>query len=229
MCRIQFRQSRYEGIFTPPGVDPIIQMPGLTGVIDWGGVSIEADRNVLIANYMTLPWRGRLIPRSEVSKEFSAAPLASLGTGTPYAWGFGPWLNRTGVPCSAPPWGSLAAIDLNTRRVLWDRPVGTGEDSGPFNVPSKLPLTIGVPSLSGTLTTRGGLTFLSGTADQYARAFDLATGKELWKARLPAGGQATPMTYMAGGRQYILVTAGGNMLMRTKFGDYTIAYALPRH
>jgi quinoprotein glucose dehydrogenase len=65
--------------------------------------------------------------------------------------------------------------------------------------------------------------------DQYARAFDMATGKELWKARLPAGGQATPMTYMAGGRQFILVTAGGNMLMRTKFGDYTIAYALPRH
>jgi quinoprotein glucose dehydrogenase len=152
-----------------------------------------------------------------------------LGTGTPYAWSFGPWLGPTGVPCSEPPWGSLAAIDLNTRRVLWDHPVGTGEDSGPYNVPSKLPLTIGVPSLSGTLTTRGGLTFLSGTVDQYARAFDMATGKQLWKARLPAGGQATPMTYMAGGRQFILVTAGGNMLMRTKFGDYTIAYALPRH
>jgi membrane-bound PQQ-dependent dehydrogenase (glucose/quinate/shikimate family) len=227
-CRIQFRQSRYEGIFTPPGTDPIIEMPGLTGTINWGGVSIDADRNVLVANYMTLPWRGRLIPRAEVSKEFAAAPLAGLGTGTPYAWKFAPWLGPAQVPCTRPPWGSLTAIDLTSRRVLWNHAVGTGEDTGPFGISSRIPLTIGVPSLSGTLTTRGGLIFLSGTADQYLRGIDLATGRELWKARLPAGGQATPMTYMADGRQFVVVSAGGNMLMRTKFGDYTIAFALPR-
>jgi quinoprotein glucose dehydrogenase len=204
-------------------------MPGLTGVIDWGGVSIDLDRNILVANYMTLPWRGRLIPRAEVSKEFAAAPLASLAIGTPFAWKFGPWLGPAQVPCSQPPWGSLTAIDLNSRRVVWNHAVGTGEDTGPFGISSKLRMTIGVPSLSGTLTTRGGLIFLSGTADQYLRGFDLATGMELWKARLPAGGQATPMTYVADGRQFIVISAGGNMLMRTKFGDYTIAYALPRH
>jgi len=78
------------------------------------------------------------------------------------------------------------------------------------------------------VVTRSGLVFISGTLDRYVRAFDLQTGKEVWRARLPAGGQATPMTYMAGGRQFLVVTAGGHSLMGTKPGDYTIAYALPR-
>jgi quinoprotein glucose dehydrogenase len=81
--------------------------------------------------------------------------------------------------------------------------------------------------MGGTLTTRGGLVFISGTLDRFVRAFDLSSGAEVWKARLPAGGQATPMTYTAGGRQYLVVTAGGHFLMGTKFGDYTIAYTLP--
>jgi quinoprotein glucose dehydrogenase len=90
-----------------------------------------------------------------------------------------------------------------------------------------LPLTMGMPSFGGTVTTRSGLVFISGTMDRYLRAIDLRTGRELWKSRLPAGGQATPMTYSAGGRQYVVVTAGGHSIMGTKFGDYTIAYALP--
>lgn len=228
LCRIEFRESRYEGMFTPPGTKPTIVMPGLTGVVDWGSVSIDVDRGVLITNYMTLPWRGRLIPRAEVPAEFAAAPLATLMKGSPFAWRFGPWLNALGVPCSQPPWGSITAIDLNSRRVLWDVPLGTGEDSGPLGIPSRLPITMGVPSLSGTVTTRGGLAFISGTADQYVRAIDVASGQERWRARLPAGGQATPMTYMVAGRQFLVVTAGGHSIMRTKFGDYTIAYALPK-
>ena len=226
-CRIQFRRSRYAGMFTPPGTWPIIQMPGNTGSIDWGGVSIDTDRNTLVANYMMLPWRGRLIPRAEIGYDMRHTPLAGLMTGTPYGWDFKPWLSPLGVPCLQPPWGALTAIDLGTGRVLWDRPIGTAMDNGPFGLHSHLPLTIGVPSLSGTMVTRGGLIFLSGTADQYVRAIETATGRELWKARLPAGGQATPMTYMSGGHQYLLVTAGGQMLMHTTPGDYTIAYRLP--
>jgi quinoprotein glucose dehydrogenase len=229
ICRIKFRQSRYDGIFTPPGTMPTIIVPGLIGGVDWGSVSIDVDRNILIANYMLLPWRGRLIPRAEVTKNFAAAPLATLAKGAPFAWDYTPWLSPIGLPCSQPPWGALAAIDLGTNRVLWNEPLGTGEDSGPLNIPSKLPLTMGTPNMGGTLTTRGGLVFVSGTLDRYIRAFDLGTGKELWKARIPAGGQATPMTYMADGRQFIVVTVGGHMILQTKFGDYTIAYALPKH
>jgi quinoprotein glucose dehydrogenase len=205
-----------------------VQQPGLTGVVDWGGVSIDLDRGVLVTNYMNMPWRGRLIPKTELTEQFVASHTAGMMRGSPYAWRFAPWLSDINIPCMAPPWGRLIAIDLGTQRVLWDRPLGTAEDSGPFGIPTRLPLTIGVPSLSGTLTTRGGLIFISGTADRYVRAIDEATGEEIWHARLPAGAQATPMTYMAGGRQYLLVTSGGNMLMQSKFGDYTIAYVLPK-
>jgi len=229
MCRIAFRQSRYSGMFMPPGLTPSIIMPGLTGMVNWGGVSIDPDHQVIIANYMIFPWRGHLVPRAEVPKAMADSPYTSLMRGTPYAWEQGPWLGPLGVPCSQPPWGALAAIDLGTNRVLWNRPLGTGHDTGPMRIPSMLPLTMGLPSFGGTVTTRSGLVFISGTMDRYVRAIDIRTGRELWKSRLPAGGQATPMTYSAGGRQYLLVTAGGHSILGTKFGDYTIAYALPTH
>ena len=158
----------------------------------------------------------------------AASPWTQRMTGTPYIWHQSPWLGPFQVPCSEPPWGRLVAIDLVTHAVLWSEPLGTGRDSGPFNIPSGLGFTMGVPSMGGTVVTRSGLVFISGTLDRYVRAFDLQTGKEVWRARLPAGGQATPMTYMAGGRQFLVVTAGGHSLMGTKPGDYTIAYALPR-
>ena len=227
MCRIAYRESRYTGMFMPPGITPSIIMPGLTGMVNWGGVSIDPGHQVVIANYMIFPWRGHLVPRAAVPKAMAASPYTSLMRGTPYAWEQGPWLGPLGVPCSQPPWGALAAIDLSTNRVLWNEPLGTGHDSGPMGIPSMLPLTMGMPSFGGTVTTRSGLVFISGTMDRYLRAIDLRTGRELWKTRLPAGGQATPMTYSAGGRQYVVVTAGGHSIMGTKFGDYTIAYALP--
>jgi quinoprotein glucose dehydrogenase len=146
---------------------------------------------------------------------------------TPYAAVIEPFLSPLEVPCTQPPWGFLSAIDLTTSKTLWQRVLGTGRDSGPFGIPSLLPLEIGVPNLGGVVSTGGGLAFISGTLDRYVRAFDLRTGEELWKVRLPAGGQATPMTYSAGGRQYLLVTAGGHGFMNTPRGDYTIAYALP--
>lgn len=226
-CRIKFRESRYEGMFTPPGLKPTIIMPGLTGTVNWGSVSINADRNVLIANYMMFPWRGWLIPRAEVSQEMRDAPWSPKMLGAPFAWAAAPWVGPLDVPCSEPPWGGLVAIDLTTGKTLWNRPLGTGRDSGPLGIATHVPLVMGVPSMGGTLTTRGGLVFVSGTLDRFVRAFDLKSGAEVWKARLPAGGQATPMTYTADGRQYLVVTAGGHFLMGTKFGDYTIAYALP--
>jgi quinoprotein glucose dehydrogenase len=228
VCRIKFRQSRYEGIFTPPGLEYTVIMPGLTGAVNWGGVSMDLDHNLLVANYMMLPWRGRLVPRAQEPKDAASSPFANRMRGTPFAWEQTPWLGPLAVPCSQPPWGALAAIDLSTRRVLWSQALGTGHDSGPLDIPSMLPFTMGVPSMGGTLTTRGGLVFISGTLDRYLRAFELRTGRELWKARLPAGAQATPLTYMAGGRQFLVVTAGGHSIMGTKFGDYTIAYALPK-
>ncbi len=228
LCRIQFRQSRYDGMFTPPGLETTIIMPGLTGGVNWGSVSIDVDRNVAVANFLTVPWRGRLVPRAQ---QVQATAVSHWGTemkGTPFSWEQSPWLSLLQVPCSQPPWGGLAAIDLTSGRVLWNRPLGTGRDSGPLGIPSLLPLPMGVPNMGGTLTTRSGLIFVGGTLDRYFRAFDAVSGKELWKVRLPAGGQATPMTYMANGRQFVVLTAGGHSIFGTKFGDYTIAYALPK-
>jgi quinoprotein glucose dehydrogenase len=125
-----------------------------------------------------------------------------------------------------PPWGKLYAIDLDTWGLLWERPVGTARDSGPFGIATHLPLLIGTPQVGGTLVTRGGLIFAGATLDRYLRAYDLSDGRELWKARLPAGGQATPMSFEADGRQFVVIAAGGHSALGTTAGDYLLAYAL---
>jgi quinoprotein glucose dehydrogenase len=117
---------------------------------------------------------------------------------------------------------------LKTRKLLWKVTLGTSRDTGPFGLRLPLPLTTGAPNIGGTVVTRSGLIFVAATTDQYLRAFDLANGRELWRGRLPAGGQATPMVYIApDGHQYVVVTAGGHGALETRYGDYTIAFRLP--
>ncbi len=129
-----------------------------------------------------------------------------------------------GLPCQRPPWGYVAGVDLATGKVAWMHRNGTVRDSSPL----PLPFRMGVPNLGGPITTAGGVAFLSGTLDYYVRGYDMSNGREIWRSRLPAGGQATPMTYLgADGRQYLLVVAGGHGSLGTKAGDDVIAYALP--
>jgi quinoprotein glucose dehydrogenase len=139
-----------------------------------------------------------------------------------------PWLNFLGVPCKAPPWGQLAAVDLNSRKVLWRYDVGTTRDTGPFGTHFNLPFTTGVFNIGGNVITASGLIFMGATADDYLRAYDESSGRVLWRARLPAGGQATPMTYTGGdGRQYVVISAGGHGGLQTRPGDYVMAFVLP--
>jgi quinoprotein glucose dehydrogenase len=134
-------------------------------------------------------------------------------------------MSPLGIPCQQPPWGSVAGVDLAAGRIVWHHRNGTVRDLAPVPVPFRM----GVPNLGGPVLTAGGVAFLSGTMDYYVRGYDTATGKELWRARLPAGGQATPMTYEGSdGRQFLLVVAGGHGSTGTKPGDSVIAYALPR-
>lgn len=93
--------------------------------------------------------------------------------------------------------------------------------------PLPLPFKLGVPGIGGPMITKGGLAFLGAAVDDYFRAYDLTTGEQLWEARLPAGGQSTPMTYTVGEKQYVLIVAGGHGSVGTKPGDYVIAYTLP--
>lgn len=228
ICRLRFRQSRYEGRYTPPGTGYSLVYPGLTGAMNWGGISVDDRRKVAIVNASYVPWRVRLVPRRDITPDIAAAKWQPLMLGTPYAWEQTPFLGPAGVPCNQPPWGQLHGVDLRTGKLLWSRPLGSSADSGPFGIASRLTLPVGVPSIGGTVTTAGGIIFVSSTLDRYVRAFDSWTGAALWRARLPFGGQATPMTYMAGGRQYLVVTAGGHAILGTRQGDAIIAYALDR-
>jgi quinoprotein glucose dehydrogenase len=241
MCRIEFRRLRYDGIFTPQGTSGIIGHPAFDGVSDWGGGSIDPERKIIVLNTMVMPFTIRLIPRDSAEgrtvaggNQVGEAPPPKTGLnyypqyGTPYVAALGPWLGIFRTPCAAPPWGQLSAVDLKTRKLLWKVTLGTSRDTGPFGLRLPLLLNTGAPNIGGTVVTRGGLIFVAATTDQYLRAFDLANGRELWRGRLPAGGQATPMVYTApDGHQYVVVTAGGHGALETRYGDYTIAFRLP--
>jgi quinoprotein glucose dehydrogenase len=128
------------------------------------------------------------------------------------------------LPCNPPPWGTIAAVDLKFGDILWQKPFGTVRDIAPVPIPIKL----GVPNLGGPTITGSGLIFIGAAMDDYLRAFDIETGKELWKGRLPAGGQATSMTYRIGenSKHYVVIAAGGHGRAGTTLGDSLVAFAL---
>ncbi|WP_375382980.1 membrane-bound PQQ-dependent dehydrogenase, glucose/quinate/shikimate family [uncultured Sphingomonas sp.] len=240
VCRIQFRQAHAAGIYAPIGLNPIVGHPAFDGVTDWGGGAVDPERGILTVNTMQMPFRIHLVPSASpegqrmiraASKggENAKAPIYYQQFGTPYVAVVQAWIGPLGAPCIAPPWGKLSAVDLRTRKVVWDKVLGTARDTGLFGSRLGVPIKTGVPNLGGSIITRGGIVFIGATTDQYLRAFDVKTGMELWKARLPAGAQATPMTYRGrDGRQYVVITAGGHGALSTRYGDYTIAFALPR-
>lgn len=240
VCRIQFRQSRAAGIYAPIGTTPIIGHPAFDGVTDWGGGAIDPARGIMTVNTMEMPFRIHLVRADSTEGkakiqaaarggENAKAPIYYQQFGTPYVAVVQAWIGPFGAPCTAPPWGKLTAVDLKSRKVIWSEILGTARDTGLFGSRLGVPLKTGVPNLGGSIITRSGLVFIGATTDQYLRAFDLRTGAELWKVRLPAGAQATPMTYMGrDGRQYVVITAGGHGALGTHYGDYTLAFALPR-
>jgi glucose dehydrogenase len=130
---------------------------------------------------------------------------------TPYAAEVGAFPSPLEIPCSAPPWGLITAVDLVSGRVIWNKRFGTGRDSGPLGIPSELPVAMGIPNIGGPVTTRSGLVFIAATVERALHAYDIATGKEVWQARLPGGGQATPMIYRSArsGREFVVIAAGG--------------------
>ncbi|MDN7350126.1 membrane-bound PQQ-dependent dehydrogenase, glucose/quinate/shikimate family [Acetobacter senegalensis] len=242
ICRIEYRQSAYEGQFTPPHVGKTtIVYPAFYGVVDWQGITIDPQRKILLANASYLPFRIKLDKRSTLEEtgklpkwtgqgEEPAAKGDALSVspdyGTPYIAYTNPWLNPLQIPCKGPVWGTLTAIDLVTKKIVWQHPVGTTRDTGPFRTHNNLPLPTGMYNIGGNIVTKGGVVFMGATADDYLRAFDLSTGEVIWRDRLPAGGQATPMSYEVGGKQYVLIAAGGHGGLGTRSGDYIIAYTL---
>jgi quinoprotein glucose dehydrogenase len=192
-------------------------------------MSFDPTRNLLFANTNHVPFKVKLIPREEFNQMREAGQLnrfkGEFGrqTGTPYVMYREPFFAPSGVPCYAPPWGKLTAVDLKTGEIRWEAPLGqipqmalTGKaaEFGSFN-------------LGGSMVTAGGLIFIGAGMDEKLRAFDAETGKLLWEGQLPASAQAAPMTYAAGGKQFIVICAGGHGKLGTKRGDAVVAFALP--
>jgi quinoprotein glucose dehydrogenase len=225
-CRDLIASLRSEGIYTPPSRQGTIMIPGNGGGSNWGGIGWDAERQVAIANTMHLPFVVALIPRDDFEsvRDSGNDPGAEFSPqlGTPFGMRRIPLMSSWEMPCVKPPWGTLAAVDMAGGKILWQVPLGTTRDlSGlPFG------LNYGTPGLGGPLLTAGGLVFIGAVMDDYLRAFDIDTGEELWRGRLPAGGQATPMTYQLGGRQYVVIAAGGHGSLGTRRGDYLVAFAL---
>jgi len=224
-CRIAFRKMRYDGPFTPPSLQGTLVYPGNFGVMDWGGMAIDPVRGIAFANPSYMAFVDKLTPNKPKWPEHATNRGLNPNAGAPFAVYLNPFLSKLGLPCQAPPWGYVAGMDLATGKVMWKHKNGTIVDQSPVPLPFKL----GVPSLGGPMTTAGGVAFMSSTLDDFVRAYDVTTGRQLWEDRLPAGGQATPMSYQGrDGRQYVVVVAGGHGTLGTKAGDDVIAYALPR-
>jgi quinoprotein glucose dehydrogenase len=229
-CRDLIASLRNEGIFTPPDTRGTLLSPGYIGGVNWGGIAFDEQRQRVIAAVNHLPMVVTLLSPEELEREahsdrFPHSEFARQA-GTPYAMRREPLLSPWDLPCTAPPWGTLVSVDLRHRRIAWQVPLGSTEGLTPWFVPSR---DFGMPNMGGPIATDGDLVFVGAALDSYLRAFDIETGRELWKYKLPAGGQATPMTYRAGPRQrqYLVISAGGHGALGTPRGDYVMAFALP--
>lgn len=229
ICRIEFKAMRHEGVFTPPGLDRSLQFPGSLGGMNWGSVSVDPNNGLMFVNDMRLGLANYMVPRAKVAKNASGIEMGIVPMeGTPYGAMRERFLSPLGIPCQKPPFGTMSAVDLKSGKLVWQVPVGTVQDTGPLGIRMHMPIPIGMPTLGASLSTQSGLLFFAGTQDFYLRAFDTATGSEIWKARLPVGSQSGPMTYVSPktGKQYIVINAGGARQSPDR-GDYIIAYALP--
>jgi quinoprotein glucose dehydrogenase len=228
-CRQQLAKLRYEGIYTPPDLgEGTLMYPGNAGGINWGGVAVDPVRRILIVNVNQVPFRVSLMPAAQLdSAKLTGHGLHSAEyapqRGTPYAMRRTLFVSPLGAPCTPPPWGKLVAVDLDRGEIRWDVAFGTLRDIAPVPIPIEL----GTPNAGGPLVTSAGLVFIGAALDDYLRAFDTETGRELWRGRLPAGGQATPMSYLSGGRQFVVIAAGGSGSAQTRPGDFVVAFALP--
>ncbi len=225
-CRERIAALRFEGIYTPPTLQGTLMVPGNAGGSNWGGVAVDPERQLLVANTQNLAWAVTLFPGQDFEEQKARYPDSEISPqkGKPYGMRREVLLSHLGVPCSPPPWGELAVVDLATGKLRWQVPLGSLRDIAPI----PLPIELGVPNLGGPLVTAGGIVFIGAAFDNYLRAFDVETGETLWRGRLPAGGQATPMTYRVrdGGRQFVVIAAGGYGRAGTRLGDSVVAFAL---
>lgn len=226
-CRKRIAGLRSEGIYTPPSLNGSLQFPGNAGGMEWGSLAFDPARQLAITNTNRVAFEVHLFPRNQLDAARKAHPHAEIARmlGTPYIMSREPLLSPLGVPCNPPPWGALAAVDMNSGAIKWQVPLGATAEIHSLH----LAVHWGTPNMGGPLVTAGGLVFIAAAEDRDFRAFDEATGEELWNYRLPAAANATPMTYRLrpDGRQYVVIAAGGHGKLGSKLGDAVVAFTLP--
>ena len=231
-CRERMGKLVNKGPFTPPSISGTLIYPGNIGGMNWSGYAFHPDSQTLVTNTLSVAFEVRLIPRDQYAAAEGASRSGQLRaeispqSGTPYGMSREAILSPARIiPCVAPPWSVLTAVDLGSGKIRWQTPLGTTEGSLPINPPARY----GLAGLGGPIVTAGGLVFIGAAWDSQLRAFDIGSGKELWKGQLPAPGQATPMTYRVrpNGRQYVVIAAGGHGKLPIKLGDALVAFALP--
>jgi quinoprotein glucose dehydrogenase len=229
-CRDKINELGPGRIFTPPSVKGIIAIPGNAGGLNWSGGAFDPRNQIYVTFVINAPFEVHLVPRRRIHETehgFSIGRLRgelALQKGAPFGMTRVALFSPHQTLCIRPPWGILVAVNMATGKIAWSEPLGTTQDL----IPNRPAEDIGVYGFGGPIVTASGLVFVAGTAgDDYFRAFDIETGKQLWQGRLPAGGQATPMTYSVRGKQYVVISAGGHGKLRTKLGDSLVAFTLP--
>ncbi|TDG13322.1 pyrroloquinoline quinone-dependent dehydrogenase [Seongchinamella unica] len=226
LCRRKIAGLRSEGIFTPPSTEGTIQVPGSAGGMNWGGPAYDPQRQLMIVNTNTVVQVITMIPLTDETSHnapvLHAKSDVSAPEGAPYGVHREWLLSPLGAPCTAPPWGELLAVDMNTGSVVWRVALGSIEKM----LPLRFEWNLGTPNMGGPIVTAGGLVFIGAAMDGYLRAFDIESGNELWKEELPGGTQTTPMTYLHNGNQYVVMVSGRHGWFQTPSSDAVVAYRL---
>ena len=226
LCRIEFNKLNYSGRYTPPSLEGTIVYPGNFGVFNWGSIAVDPKKQVMFGMPLHLAFVSKLIPQSEINKGGgvnTGEHGVNANAGAPYGISLTPFLSPIGVPCQQPPWGFVAAASLQNGKIYYQRKNGTIRNMNPLGLAIKM----GVPGIGGPMITGSGVVFMAAAVDNNFRAYDLDSGDVLWNVEIPAGGQATPMTYLnSQGEQMVVLVAGGHGSVGTTLGDYVLAYKL---